>query len=192
MAEFVLDVHEISEAGKAYDFAIPRPWLVDVLQGTGLVAAPGAEDGRVTLRAHKQGQDVVIQGRVTSSLLTECARCLEDAIVDVDADITTLLTARGPELRPSPDAIELTPEDLERDFYSGDKIVLDDNVREHILLEVPYKPLCREECEGIKVPSSISGPADLNRVQGAGAPTEGVDPRLAPLLSLVGKVPTEE
>ncbi len=192
MAEFVLDVHEISEAGKAYDFAVPRAWLASVLEGTGVLVAPGADEGRLTLRAHRQGEDVVIQGRVTSTLVAECARCLEEAIVAVDADISTLLTARGPKLRPTADLVELTPEDLEREFFTGDKIVLDDNVREHLLLEVPIKPLCREECEGIAVPASISGPADLNRVQGASAPTDGVDPRLAPLLSLVGKVPTEE
>lgn len=192
MPEFVLDVRDISDAGKSYDFTVRREWLVSVLEGTGVWAAASAEEGHLRIRAHKQGADVVIHGRVTSILVTECGRCLEDAVIVVDADVSRLLTARGADLRPEPDELELTPEDLDRDFYSGDTIVLDDAVRENLLLEVPIQPLCREECAGIAVPASTRGPADLRAAATVGG-IGGVDPRLAPLLSLVGKVkPTEE
>ncbi|MCA9607565.1 MAG: DUF177 domain-containing protein [Myxococcales bacterium] len=185
----MLDVHDLSDAGKSYDFTVRREWLVSVLTGTGVWPDASAEEGHLRIRVHKQGADVVVHGRVTSTLVTECARCLEDAVISVDADVTRLLTARGAELRPEPDELELTPEDLDRDFYAGDTIVLDDAVRENLLLEVPIKPLCREECAGITVPAAVAGPADLH----AAATIGGVDPRLAPLLSLVGKVkPTEE
>lgn len=188
MAEFVLDVHDLGDAGKSYDFPVRRAWLVQVLAGTGVSAHPSAPEGHLAFRAHKQGADVLIHGHVTSTLVTECARCLEDAVIEVDADVTRLLTARGADFRPEPDEVELTPEDLDREFYDGERIVLDDAVRENLLLEVPIKPLCREDCAGIPVPASVAGPSDLRAAAGS-----GVDPRLAPLLSLVGKVrPTEE
>jgi len=188
MAEFVLDVQDISEAGKSYDFAVRRDWLVSVLADTDVGVAPDAEPGWLTLRAHRQGEDIVIVGKVSSTLVAECARCTEDAVIIADTDVSTLLVARGPQLRSEPDELELTPEDLDREFYSGDRIVLDDLVRENLLLEVPIKPLCREDCAGISVPESIAGPRDLRTA----ASPDGVDPRLAPLLSLVGRVPTEE
>lgn len=188
MAEFVLDVHDISEAGKSYDFAVRREWLASVLADTGVSVASDAADGKLTLRAHRQGEDIVVVGHVTSTLVTACARCLEDAVIPVDTSISSLLTARGANLRAEPDELELTPEDLDRDFYSGDKIVLDDSVREHLLLEVPIKPLCRGGCLSIPIPESIKGPADLK----SASRVDGVDPRLAPLLSLVDKLPTEE
>jgi len=184
MAEFVLDVHDIDEVGKAYEFAIRRAWLAEALAGTDVRAPASGPEGRLTMHAHKQGEDVVIVGRVSASLVTDCSRCLEDATVPVDVEVGAFMTARRLD-QPDPDELELSPEDLEREFFSGDRIVLDTMVREHLLLEVPVQPLCQEDCSGIPVPESVSGP-DLAR-------SDGIDPRLAPLLSLVGRVkPTEE
>lgn len=178
MAEYVLNVQDIDETGKTYVFAVRREWLVHVLEGTRIGADPTAPEGRVEVHAHKQGADVVLHGRVAAGLVAECARCLEDAHLAVDTEISSLLTARGATLRPEADEVELTPEELDREFFSGDRIVLDDLVREHLLLEVPIQPLCSEECPGIPVPAAVAGPADLRQVG------QGVDPRFAPLLAL--------
>ena len=208
MAELVLNVQEIDETGKDYDFPVTHAWLATVLVDTDVAPREGEPEGHLSLHAHRQGMDVVLVGRLRASLTTPCARCLEAAAIDVDAELGALITARAPEpkppkpgvskptgpkrhekLRPVADELELTPEDLLRDFYSGDTIVLDDVVREHLLLEVPIQPLCSEDCPGIPVPATVAGPADLSRDPSA----PGVDPRLAPLMNLVGKLkPTEE
>jgi uncharacterized protein len=189
MPEFVLHLPDIDEAGKHYDFPFRRAWLENALKDTEVRVAEGAPEGHVVLDAFKQGKDVLLRGRVQSSLLTQCSRCLEDAKIPVDTELTTLLTARGAALRPAPDELELTPEDLDQEFFTGDQIVLDDIVREHLLLEVPIQPLCSPDCAGIPVPPEVAGPADL----ASAIKQQGVDPRLAPLLSLVGKLdPTKE
>lgn len=188
MAEYVLNVQDIDETGKDHVFPVRSAWLVHILEGTSVGADSGAPLGELTLHAQKQGADVVVHGRVKAGLITACSRCLEDARLAVDSPFASLLTARGAELRPEPDEVELTPEELDREFFQGDRIVLDDLVREQILLEVPIQPLCSDECPGIPVPAAVAGPADLRQV-GSG----GVDPRFAPLLKLVGKnEPTEE
>lgn len=188
MAEFVLKVHDVDEAGKDFAFPVTRAWLARALADTEVSANDAAEDGRFEFRAQKQGADVMIHGHVHASLVADCARCLAEAPIDVDVEVGSLFTARSADLRPEPDEADLTPEDLEREFYTGDQIVLDDIVRENLLLEVPIKPLCDEECAGIPVPAEVAGPRDL-RASGEG----GVDPRFAPLLKLVGdETPTEE
>lgn len=187
MAEFVLKVLDIDEAGKDHEFPVRQAWLAEALTGTGVRTA-GVADGRFEVHAHAQGSDVVISGRISTSIVTACARCLEDAPIAVDTRVASLLSARGDSYRTVPDEQELTPQDLERDFFTGDRIVLDDMVREQILLEIPIKPLCAEGCDGIAVPSAVAGPRDLDD-----AAEGGVDPRLAPLLKLVGTFePTEE
>lgn len=183
MPELVLNVHDLDEGGKSYDFPLGREWLDRALGGTDVTAEA---EGRFELVARKQGADVVVHGHLVASLTTECSRCLEPAHIPVDAQVTSLLTARRPELRPEPDEADLTPEDLDREFFTGDTIVLDSVVREHLLLEVPIQPLCSDACTGIPVPADVAGPADLRAAAG------GVDPRLAPLLKLVGKTPAEE
>lgn len=171
--------------GKDYSFPLREAWLVEALEGTSVRHDSVSGDGSLSVRASRQGKDIVVHGRLAAGLIAECARCLADAPLAVDAAVGALLTARSADLRPEPDELELTPEDLEREFFSGDRIELDAMVREQLLLEVPIKPLCDEGCPGIEVPASVAGPANLS---------EGVvDPRLAPLMKLAGKLePAEE
>lgn len=192
MAEFEIKVQELDAGGKQYGFSITRAWLDRALSGRGehdlpLRADPSIGDGELDVHAEKSGDDVVVRGKIHTRLLTECSRCLADAAIPVDTEVVALYTARGAGVRPVPDADELTPEELDKEFYTGDTVVLDDLVRENVLLEVPMQPLCSETCEGLKVPDEIRGPADL---AAEGAPViEGkkVDPRLAPLLQLMNK-----
>jgi uncharacterized protein len=73
----------------------------------------------------------------------------------------------------SPDEADVAP-------YDGDTVVLDDVVKDEILLEIPMIPLCSEDCPG------ISPPAAEATVSAAKAESEAdhIDPRLLPLLEL--------
>jgi len=45
--------------------------------------------------------------------------------------------------------IELGNEDLKTSFFSGEEIDLSKLIRDQIILNVPYKALCHEECRGL-------------------------------------------
>jgi uncharacterized protein len=51
--------------------------------------------------------------------------------------------------------------------------VLDDLVRDEILLEIPMIPLCSETCPGMGTPPGTEEKAE----------EKGIDPRLAPLMA---------
>jgi uncharacterized protein len=192
MAEFEIKVNELDAGGKQYDFPLTPSWLETSLDLDGersdadlLRADRSKVDGAVSVWAERSGDDVVVRGRIRTALLAQCSRCLADAKVPVDTELTALFTARGPDIRPVDFEEDLTPEELDTEFFSGDRVVLDTLVREHILLEVPMQPRCSETCAGLEVPPEVRGPDDL-----AEAPVhEGkkVDPRLAPLIDLVNK-----
>lgn len=178
MAEFEIKVTELDAGGKDYTFPIRSAWLADELAaigdaGEGL-SAPSTE-GTFRFFADKSGEDVFIRGHVTSGLVAECSRCLGPAPIAVDSEIALLFCARGKGIRPVPGEEDLTPDEIENEFYTGDTVVFDDAVREHILLEVPMQPLCREDCPGIPVPESVRGPADL------AAEPDAAEPPLSPL-----------
>ncbi|MET0387179.1 MAG: DUF177 domain-containing protein [Polyangiales bacterium] len=81
-------------------------------------------------------------------------------------------------------------DDLQRETFSGYDIVLDDLVREHLVLELPMQPLCSEACQGIAVPQHIRPPPNTFLDTADSASTTGaVDPRLAPLQRLRDNVP---
>jgi uncharacterized protein len=67
---------------------------------------------------------------------------------------------------------ELDPESADTIAFDGDSLVLDDLVRDELLLGIPMIPLCSEACPGIR-------PQAPERT-----PRSAVDPRMRPLTSL--------
>lgn len=180
MAEFEIKLSELEQGGKSYDLPVAAAWLDRALDLPDLHAAPDA-DGRVRFHASLSGNDVIVHGRLTTAVVAPCARCLADTRIAVNVDLTALFTRKS-DARSLPVELELTPEDLDRETYSGDVVVLDVLIREQVVLEVPMQVVCREDCPGLEVPAHVRGPASLTDAPVVDGKT--IDPRLAPLLAL--------
>ena len=181
MAEFEIKVTELENGGRNYDLPVDPAWLDSVLDTPDLRADPGVA-GHASFFATLSGTDVIVRGRLRTGVIAPCARCLADTKIAVDTDLTALFTRHASDARATPDELELTPEDLDRETYSGDTIALDALVREQVVLEVPMQVRCSEDCPGPAVPEHVRGPASLTE-----APVidgKAIDPRLAPLLAL--------
>ena len=96
---------------------------------------------------HKIIKDIRIQGRLTTSLESICARCLEPLTQDVKREFDLLYRPLGADA--GRDEISVTDAEAEISYYEGEGILLDDVVREQILLTVPLKLTCREDCKGL-------------------------------------------
>ena len=181
MAEFEIKVTELDAGSKEYDFPIRAAWLTAELPDLAPEGhAVATSDGALHFVAEKSGADVLVRGEAKATLFVPCGRCLSPARVDCDASIAVLLSRRGDTMRPVSDEEEMSPEEQDRELFSGDEIRLDDLVREHLVLEIPMQPLCRADCPGIEVPESIRGPKHLE----AHPQAPDLDPRLAPLLAM--------
>jgi len=161
MAEFVIHVPDIDSEGKACRFPLRPSWVASALAGTDLRSDASAESGIVDVFATRSGDDILVTGKIETRIFADCVRCLENAPVAVASEIGSLFSAKSDTHRPEPDEDDLTPEELAREFYAGDDIVLDELVREQIILEVPMQPLCKEDCPGIAVPPHVRPPADF-------------------------------
>jgi len=183
MAKLVLHIQNIDEAGKDYAFELSHAWLDATLQDAGLRADPAAGPGLLQLHAQQNGTEYLVNGTLQAQLVTECGRCLAEAKLPVKTVVATLFSrVSGKQL---PAVQELTEDDLQREEFVGQEIVLDDLVREHLVLEVPMQPLCSEACPGIPVPERVRPPQDVFASAGS------IDPRLAPLQRLRDKVPPQ-
>ena len=194
MSEFALQVQDIDETGKDYSFPIRSAWLETALADAGL--RPDAADAAGDLQVHvqKNGAEYFVDGRVHAGLLTDCVRCLGSAKVPVDTRFATLFTraagadggrggrAEHTEVDETFDADD--EDELSREEFCGHEIVLDDLIREYLVLEAPMQPLCSPDCQGIAVPRHVRPPEEV-----FGTSDGKVDPRLAPLLRLRDKVP---
>jgi uncharacterized protein len=131
----------------------------------------------LTFEIEKDKDRFRLEGRVRSTLVLPCSRCLEGFEVDVDAPFD--LRYQPKDAAGGDGERELGDDDLSAAFYENGQIELDQMMREQFYLALPMKPLCREECRGL---CSICG-ANLNRGACTCAPT-WEDPRFAVLRAL--------
>jgi uncharacterized protein len=129
----------------------------------------------VRLAFYRAQLDLFFDGTVAATATGTCARCLESFPVELDHDFSVILT---PETRLKGE-IELAAADLTQSFYSGTEVDLTPLVYEQVLLALPTRPLCAEECRGLCPQCG----ANLNTGQCACTADSG-DPRLAILRSL--------
>jgi uncharacterized protein len=178
MSEFVITVRDIDDVGKDFDFELTPAWMTESLADAELRPQPAA--GRFKVHAQKNGREILVHGRLKASLIANCVRCLGDAPFAVDTDIAALYSPTA--AKHSAEPIELTEEDLTRMSFTGNEIDVGELIREHLVLECPMQPLCSEGCAGIEVPPHVRPPEDFD------SGPEGVDPRLAPLMKIKGKL----
>ena len=96
---------------------------------------------------HKIIQDIRIKGRLATSLELSCARCLEPVTQDVKREFDLLYRPLGADA--GRDEMSVTDAEAEISYYEGEGILLDDVVREQLLLAAPLKITCREDCKGL-------------------------------------------
>lgn len=135
-------VPEIPEEGLELRFSgNDARW--DGLAGIDLASRP---EGKIFLE--RRGQDVFLRGNVHACVRLACSRCLEGYSFQLDAPFRYTLRPLGKDTRKARE-VELVREDLEFGYYEGDVIELDRLIEEHVVLGIPMKPLCRDDCEGI-------------------------------------------
>jgi uncharacterized protein len=96
---------------------------------------------------HKTLQDIRLSGKLATRLEVNCARCLEPVQHDVARSFELLYRPQGSDARA--EELSVTDAEAEIGYYRGDGIELEDVLREQVLLAVPIKSLCREDCRGL-------------------------------------------
>jgi len=119
----------------------------DVRQGT-----PLASEGRADLieehrGKHKVGQDIRLKGKLETSLEVACARCLYPVTLPVKRSFDLMYRPLGTDA--GHEELSVTDAEAEIGYYEGDGILLEDTLREQVLLAVPLKTICREDCKGL-------------------------------------------
>jgi len=131
----------------------------------------------VELVAEKHGHQVRLRGKLSALLELFCAKCLDPLRMEVSPDFDQFYEPnRGLKLTGE---IALEERDTEIAFFNGDVIEVVDLVREQILLALPMKPVCREDCKGLC--PNCGGNRNL---RDCGCQTLNLDPRLAPWLKI--------
>ena len=141
-------------------------------------------DGSIQKSVHFQGEiqrlnnDFIINGIIEGSWSVQCARCLD--LFDLNASSNFRIHLKHRVLSEDNSEFEgFENEHLDESTFSGDIINLSDIIREQMILQLPIKPLCSEDCKGLCPICGINlnhGDCDCDK--------EKIDPRLSKLKDL--------
>ena len=92
-------------------------------------------------------QDIRLNGELATRLELLCARCLEPVAQDVTRKFDLLYRPLGTDA--GNEELSVTVAEAEVGYYQGDGLLLEDAIREQVLLAVPLKVVCREDCKGL-------------------------------------------
>ena len=96
---------------------------------------------------HNVIKDIRLQGDLATTLELPCARCLDPVRQDVARTFDLLYRPLGTDA--GNEELSVTAAEAEIGYYQGEGVLLEDALREQVLLSVPLKVVCREECKGL-------------------------------------------
>ena len=162
------------EGGKG-DFAhVYQPDDLNPVDERISLTGPATVSGKVRLA----GNEVFVNGHVETRAQVECDRCLQPVESPVNSDFAVEYIT-GSEYE-SGRVAELTEAEMSVSVFDGEAIDVDEIVKEQIVLAVPTRMLCREDCKGICPECG----ADRNKGD-CNCTTNDTDPRWAALKNLI-------
>ena len=114
--------------------------------------SPLRTEGRADLVEEQHGkhevvQDIRIKGKLDTSVEVACARCLDPVVHPVDRSFDLLYRPMG--IDSGHAELSVTDAEAEIGYYEGTGLLLEDTLREQVLLALPLKSICREDCKGL-------------------------------------------
>ena len=108
--------------------------------------------GRAQLVEEHQGKqqtikDIRLTGDLAAKFELACARCLEPLEHEVARTFDLLYRPLGADA--GREELSVTTAEAEIGYYQGEGLLLEDALREQVLLDLPLKAICREDCKGL-------------------------------------------
>lgn len=91
--------------------------------------------------------EIRVRGSLRTRIEAACDRCLKPVLLSIERDFD--LTYRPVSTIARAEELELPEGELDIGFYHGEGIELEDVLAEQVILAVPMKVICREDCRGL-------------------------------------------
>ena len=128
-----------------------QPGVIDLgqeaRQRTPLKASGHAEVVEEHHGKHEVIKDIRLRGSLSAGLELQCARCLEPVPQEIKREFELLYRPLGTDA--GKDELSVTDAEAEIGYYQGEGLLLEDVLREQVLLALPLKVTCRADCKGL-------------------------------------------
>ncbi len=91
--------------------------------------------------------DIRLRGRFAGAFEIPCARCIEPVEVPLSAEFDLIFRPLGADAG-APER-SITVSETEIGYYQKDSLLLEDVLREQVLLSLPARTLCKPDCKGL-------------------------------------------
>ncbi|WP_203566760.1 YceD family protein [Aestuariimicrobium ganziense] len=159
----VLETHELSRrAGtmKEVHRTVPAPAGL----GVEMIGVPEGSEIAVSVKLESVVEGIWVSGTAEVELTGECARCLRPLADEATLEMQELF------YHPGRDAEE------DASFVVDERIDLEPLLRDAVVLELPFTPVCRDDCAGLCVACGANLNDDPDHTH-----DEQIDPRWAAL-----------
>jgi len=143
-------VSELEREPIDFDLEI-KPGAIDFgeeAQQVGLLATSGRAE---VIQEHRGPKEIVpdirLKGRYSGRFEVPCARCLEPVEIPLSAEFDLIFRPMGADAG-APER-SITASETEIGYYQKDSLMLEDVLREQILLSLPVRTLCKPDCKGL-------------------------------------------
>ncbi len=91
--------------------------------------------------------DIRLKGRFAGNFQVPCARCIEPVEIPLAAEFDLIFRPIGVDADVPERSI--TASETEIGYYQKDSLLLEDVLREQVLLSLPVRTLCKPDCKGL-------------------------------------------
>jgi uncharacterized protein len=133
----VLDTHDLGRRAGAWQ-QVRSTAEAPADLGIGVIGVPPGSPVELDLRLESVIEGVLVTGTAAVLLRGECVRCLAEISAELEVDVQELF------VYPESDATEEEASRLE-----GELIDLEPLLRDDVVLDLPFQPVCREDCAGL-------------------------------------------
>ncbi|WP_026926580.1 YceD family protein [Granulicoccus phenolivorans] len=133
----VLDTHDLGRRAGSMREVVTT---VEAPEGLGndVIGVPPNSPIELDLRLEAVVEGVLVTGVARAQLTGECGRCLRPIEDDLEIDLQELFLYPDTEL-----------DDEEASRIVAEQLDLEPLVRDQVVLELPFMPLCRPDCAGL-------------------------------------------
>lgn len=97
--------------------------------------------------SNSQVNDIRLRASYHGDFEILCARCVEPVVLPLAGEFDLIFRPEEADANPGERAI--TPDETEIGYYQESGLLLEDVVREQVLLSLPGRTLCKEDCKGL-------------------------------------------
>ncbi len=126
---------------------LQRDVAVSEEMGTDVIAVRAGEAVSLDARFESVLEGVLASGTARSLARGACVRCLDDVALPVEASFQELFAYADRAAHHQ----QVGDEDEDRFVLEGDLLSLEPVVRDAVVLQLPFQPVCRPDCPGLCV-----------------------------------------